>query len=55
MPGARQADDLVLPGRQLGHADRRLVGFPAGGNQQHAIELAGRQFGQQGCQVDHRA
>ncbi len=55
VPGARQADDLVPSGRQLGHADGGLVGFPAGGDQQHAIELARRQFGQQSGQLDHRA
>ena len=55
MPGARQADDLVAAGRQLGHADGGLVGFSARGDQQHAIELARRQLGQQRGQVDDRA
>ena len=40
---------------QLGHADGGLVGFPAGGDQQHAIELARRQLGQQRGQIDDRA
>ena len=35
--------------------DGRLVGFAAGGDEQHAIELARRQFGQQRGQVDDRA
>ena len=39
----READHLVAAARQLGHADRRLVGLAAGVEQDHLLQLRRQQ------------
>ena len=55
VPGARQRQHLVAAGRGLGHAQRRLVRFPARRKQEHPLEVAGRDLRELLGEVDHRA
>ena len=53
MERRREADHLVTAGRELGHADRRLVGLAAGVQQQHLLQLRRQQRGKLAAQLDH--
>ncbi len=48
-----EPDHLVAAGRELGHAQRRLVGFAAGVEQDHLLQLRRQQGCQLAAELDH--
>ena len=50
---AREPDDLVAAARELGHADRRLVGLAAGVEEDHLLQLRRQQGGELAAELDH--